>query len=933
MRTLVTLLLIIIIASCCLNLPSVSTFSNIFSRNIGKRNPKEIISNMDGENTITNTEKFSINATHIRALVGNISKFISPPGGFAQRIKGEPLINATFYGILSLMLTGNLEIIKENLSAFLEYLYDNSTFMFRDWLGGEPNILSTGYGVLIMKMTNVTFSEFNKTETYKRLYNSMVSFISGNDTFNLTMPDIIIVINALYVLNESLILEYRDEIINSIMKFYHNGAFYDPRSGIMKLQQTYMAVNLIRLLNHSISNAIREEIKHFILSLKYDRNQTKFIGGFGEGEIPTARETGLAISLLKEIDYLDENISKNAEIFLSRCVNLSTKIQKYPGGPKADLYDMFFILLGAHSLGIITKYTSIKILSDLQVPIDVSTAYLDVNVSVLNEDLDFATVYYLIKNKTFKISGQCSYIEHLGYYKIELKPQEIGFGGFTLIIFVNFSYPLTPFIVINKTDILRIGYKMTLSISTRKLNPGANLTIHVDVTYNNGSVPRESYIIIRIIREYSRKVLNFAKFSLNDTNGSVTYTWKASENVALGLLKVESYVNDSWGCNHTRRKEYVILTDLLNFTVSGNKSDYCIGEIMTFNFTLRYSSTDSPVPLNEAMKLEICGMAANIRWFNITYYPVNNSTYGNGSVIVNNDRISATIQLPTWLPLYGYTRIVIYLTFDPNVTVTTTEPYLFKFNVSVKDLTFKELNIGETFIGERLNVSFLIVSNRSNAILINASFMVKIINGNETLQIFRYFWNDSIYVTNDTVNPNIPIGNYTIEFWLNATHLHKFVKINTTENITIEISGVPTVKNYVILPQKPMENSAIILLLNIVCNETNRTLSGLILGANISYGSHTISTLVRETQNHTYIISMYADKAGEYNVTIFREQDNLVIFFIKLEVEKRPTLVLSFLEQYGGGLWIVAYIMCFIVLWIVRVKFGKKVSRLWLERK
>ena len=933
MRTLVTLLLVVLITLCCLNLTPVSTSSGNLTKAIDKINSKEITLNSSKGDTATNVKEFSINATHIRILIGNISKFISPPGGFAQRIKGEPVINATFYGLLSLRLTGNLEIIKENLSTFLEYLYDNSTFMFRDWLGGKPNILSTSYGALIVKMTNVTFSEFNETKTCEVLYKAITNFISGNVTLNLTMPDVIIATNALYLLNKSLILSHRDEILSLIMRFYHNGTFYDPHSNLIKLQQTYMAVNLIRILNYSISNIMREEIRQYVLSLRYTGNQTKFVGGFGEGKTPTARETGLAISLLKEINCLNENISKDAETFLFRCINISTKIQKYPDGPKADFYDLFSILLGIHSLGIIAKYISVKILSDLQIPIDLSIAYLDVNISILNEDLDYANVYYLIRNETFKISGKCSYIEHLGCYKIELKPQNIGFGGFTLIVFVNFSYPMTPLIVINKTDILRIGYRMTLNVSPLKLKPGANLTIEINVAYNNGSVPQEGYIIIKVIREYSKKVLDFAKFSLNDTNGSIAYMWKAPENVALGLLRIESYVNDSWGYNHTRRKEYVILSDLLNFTISGNKSEYCIGEMMAFNFTLRYSSTNIPVPLNDAMKLEIRGMAANVKWFNITYIPTNNTTYGNGSVTINSEKIYVSLQIPTWLPPYGYTRVVIYVKFDPNVTVTTTEPYLFKFNVSIKDLVIKDINIGTTFIGEYLNVSFLITSNVTNAILINASLLVEITNDNETLQTFKYFWNNSAYVTNDTVDPNIPMGNYTIEFWLNATHLHRFVKINATENITIEISGIPIVRNYTIIPHKPVENSAITLMLNVVCNETNKTLSGLILGANISYDSHLISTLVRETSNNTYIVLMHVYKAGEYNVTVFREKDNLIIFSIKFKVEKRPTLVLSFLEQYGGGIWIATYILCFIVLWIIRAKFGRKVSRLWLERK
>ena len=268
----------------------------------------------------------------------------------------------------------------------------------------------------------------------------------------------------------------------------------------------------------------------------------------------------------------------------------------------------------------------------------------------------------------------------------------------------------------------------------------------------------------------------------------------------------------------------------------------------------------------------------------------------------------------------------------------TTVIELFKFNITINDLLFDLTGTSTVQIGDTFSVGVRVYSNTTNAMLENATVKAELFKGNETYSTYTMTYNKTLgaYVTNETVDPNIPSGVYDLNIMLYEPINRTYIKLNTTGSATIAVTGVPEIdiETFEIMPDTPKVGEVIVSNFKVKVKGTNpaKYLTGLILRANISKDD-TIWTEYIGEANMTYTLSFRPDSAGTYNITIYRDSDNYVLYTFTVDVVNVSPSLYDILEPYIlGALWIGA-LGVGLVYFVVRYFVGKKISKRYLVKK
>ncbi len=825
-------------------------------------------------------------------------------GGLKQTFNSiDSYANSTFWGLMALYLIGSLDNYKSrypSLEKYIGYLYDEDSGGFRDWLEGEPTLVSTGLGVLLINITSLTPNGFDKNKTIEFILNGLNSSEIG-------LEDIVFSSIALSILNyniSTLNLE------NRILSFYNNGKFTDSNSHLVTLELTYWALKALKYLNYNITT-LRSSIVNYILSLMKEvtfGNST--YTGFSLGDKPTVYETGLAIDILREFNYNVAEYREGLIDFLIACYDDGNFTETINSTVK-DIYQIAGAVLTLFNLGDIYSYMSLSasIAVGDQVPIDLNSTEVSFKIKIGSENIG----YYVVSSN---VTGKMYYDSQTKEYKGIMFPSNYTFGNYTMMFNFKPTLPLVSDYYGHYLKAFRIGYKISVELSSSTVAPGNNLTISVDVTFENGTYASSGDLYCKLGASNETLMANHKSL----TNNTIEFNVTIPQDAQLGDYKLELYVNDSHGVDHTRFETTIHIRDTVKLDkIVGNITRYHIGETISINATLIYNTSGAIIPHANITPIyteggkEIKGVG---NWINATTVNLKLNV-SRVPPKQTNYAFKAKIEWST-----GFTTVI----------------ELFKFNITINDLLFDLTGTSTVQIGDTFSVGVRVYSNTTNAMLENATVKAELFKGNETYSTYTMTYNKTLdaYVTNKTVDPNIPSGVYDLNITLYDPINGTYIKLNTTGSATITVTGIPEIdlETFEIMPDTPKVGEVIVSNFKVKVKGTNpaKYLTGLILRANISKDD-TIWTEYIGEANMTYTLSFRPDSAGTYNITIYRDSDNYVLYTFTVDVVKVSPSLYDILEPYIlGALWIGA-LGVGLVYFVVRYFVGKKISKRYLVKK
>ncbi len=836
-----------------------------------------------------------------------IKRYIVEYGGLAPTIKGlDSYANSTFWGVLGLYLIGKVKdysVDDLNFKRFIDYMYDEETGGFRSWLEGTPNIISTGYMVIVSNLTGIYPTQFNSSKTIQFItmkYEEEVGFVEygQNDTNLITnvMASI-----ALALLDANLT---NLNLIDIIMGYYKSGYFDDGSERVSSLVKTYFAIKALKLLKYNLTQ-LKSSIATYLMTLERGINST--VKGFGI-ENATVFETGLVLDILTEL-----NSTPSAELlgtyknFVLLCYD-NGHFTDQINSTRRDIFQIAGGILVLYSVGEIFKYieTETRLKVGDQVPIDLNVTEINVKLLLKGKILDYFSVYT-------NVSGELYYDKQKKSYLGLANLTNLDFGEHTILTSFHVKNVFTTQLIGMNYTHFRVGYNLTIDLSSNIIKPGQKVAVNSTVAFHNGTLVKEGELLIEVNKD-NKTVLK----KVSNNTGFNSIDLFIPNDTKLGFYTLKVYVNDTHGSDHTIVYRDLIVNDTIEISfIDGNKTFYSLGEEIKLNLTLTYGDSGQPIPETQIVPFYTNGSKR-----------VNGTAYWyNQSVIVISLNITPSI------PSILNHSVELDIIWDNSLK---THLKLFDFNITLEDLLYQAYGGRRYVIGEQLNISLKLFSNTTKKIIENATITLEITDVNETLMIVPYKFNNTlkIYQSNATLDPNIPAGfhNITVKLHLPFNWDGQLLRVHANESFNIEVLGEPLVIDLVIKPDVIRVNDLVSVSFKSVDNVNNGTLIGLKLIANISSKKENITVPVGE-KGELYVFEFRPNFAGAYNVTISRISDKLVMKSLEIKVKAVTLSIYEILEPYVlGGLWFTS-IMLIGAYIIVRYYLSGKISKRYLVRK
>jgi len=847
----------------------------------------------------------------MEALLAYLNSQMSEFGGIRIRRKGIDYINSTYFGTLSFILTGKEDEMEKSdkLADYLQYLYDNETGGFRNWLDGEISLISTVFGLLIMNVTGVHFAEFNATLTWSYLFDHgrEGDFIDDDGSEGLLITAFSVI--GLYFLNRSTDLTKYSEYIFS---FYSAGLFVDEEDSNSPLFQTKMAIEAIKVINPELLNqSIRNEIKSRILSLKYSGTETELLGGFSSKEDkPTVFETGLALSILSEIGYYNKTLVEEAIKFVNCSQALDGGIYTNSIEQKEDIFQVFGALYIYYLSGLMNNYYKVEheIIPSEQIPIDYIDAEVRLSIDLFGDFIECFSVNYTIFNTS--IAGDFAQGEE--EYLVQIDPEAFGIGNYIMNLSIYPAIWGFYWMKYNYSIDFRIGYNISVQYAPSTPTPGDILNLTTIVSFYNGTLITSGQLKIEIKYE-DVLVYTHTEDLSSPTNPK---QWAISESAPLGYYTIIAKVNDSYGSDHTYTVIRLLIHDNISIEVSNLKEAYSLGDWLNISLNLRYQTNHGMVPNNNSVYLVLQTTTGEI-WENASI------TWNTLGEIFIEKRIPCTIPPSDEVEIN--IQIIWLGKLSSNIAVS-------RVNITLDDLEviIKEAS-SPIYLGQNVSTKFIVIAASSNQTIENASIKAEIRYANKTAWygLGTYNMTTEVYQINQYLTPNVPEGNYTLQYFVYIPFWENYTKIDVVEEKSIEILGTLKLESYRI--EGTLRVFEVIkIFLNITCHETKEYLRGLTGFVNISAKDYITQISLNDLGNGTYMVIFIPQKAGEHHLEVIRSIDNTTIDAFELNIKALPTTPIEFFSQYGsmivGGISI-AMISTYL---IIRYYLSSKISKRYL---
>ncbi len=868
---------------------------------------------------------FSLLIKYIEDLMGDF-------GDFPLGEKGDGYINSTFFGILTMYLLGTLEETRkeDKIPKFLELLYDEEIGGFRNWLGGNVSIKATAYALMVMNATRTQFNEFDANMTLELILNHTSN--GAVSEINCAEPDLFttsLSVIALKILSRivntsalNISIEY-DAFQEYILSFYNDEkGFCDERIKVPLVIQNYFALKAILLLNVSSLENIKDSLIEILVSLIYNGKDEVLLGGFGSNTTnPTVFETGLCLEMLRVLNYYNESLFNKSIQFVNNSQGESGIIYKNPKMAEGDVFQIAGAVLAYYATDKYSYLVEFKhtIIPSEQVPIDYDNLRLRVEAYIGDDDLDYLDVRYEIDGTN--LSGKLVF-DNTSAYFIDLLPRALGFGNFTVRIFAYPSSVTLALVPATYNFNFRVGYKIQAKINATTIKPAQTLSVLINVTYSkNNTFVSNGSLILNI--SSNEELIVSESFTLNAT--PIKFNWKLPGNISLGTYSILAYVNDSHGKNHTMIVKMFKIIDELNITTLGNFSEiYYPGSLINVSFLIKYNYSGMLAPNTSSVEV-IVG--------------ADDYTYKRDTVRwVEPGYVNLSTHLPSILP--EKTNMSLHLVFKwPGDVEQKYE--IARFNVSMGSIFIMNLTQINNlyFYGENLSFQFTIAINETKSFLENATLLIEIVNitesENASLQsmVVTYDANESAYRINETIDPNIPQGEYEILFRLYLPFNDSYVTINPKDMITkIRIEGTLATSDKEISGTF-YPDEVIYVGFRVVCQENGRNISSLVLIANVTKEAWNESIIVSEIERGYYRILLSLPEPGSYNVSIYRKADDALIDSFVIDIAQKPGKAMEIFEMLGPAISVGIMATVIIAYIIISWWLGSKVSRRYLIRR
>ncbi len=888
--------------------------------------------NLDGDNSTAGIMQANSTISTKNLDFENLLKYVQNLRGnfseFPLRTTEDGYINATYFGILASYLLGIIEDIQgqNKLSRFLEYLYDEETGGFRDWLDGKVSIQSTMYAILTMNLTEQYFPEFNATKTANFVLSRVINggFAEVNRSYADPYTTAIAIITLKYLetqVNKSRLISNIDFYsgVNYIIdKFDKTHGFYDEKVDLPATIQNYWALKAILVVDKGSLSPIKEDIVKIFLSYLYKGERGSLLGGFGSlGDNPTVFETGICIDALRSLDYSNETLFELAIRFINNSQSVSGEIYENPYSKIGDIFQATGALLTYYATGKMREAINVEnyIIPSEQVPIDYDNLQIKLRLKIIENDLDFLNITYEFREKN--IGGELAF-DGVSYYYLNILPSILGFGNFTVFFYVYLPQTIYTTKLMSYELNFRVGYNLVTEINATEYKPSQTLSLEVNVTFGkNNTIIDQGELIINLTN-INNVLVTGDRFSLSGS--PIVYNWTIPSDFALGKYFIVLCVNDTHGYNHTLKKIEFTILDKLNITLTNDlPQKYYPGTLINSSIEVRYNYSSALIPQIPKVEVSIKNgtyefLEKQLEWINIGL-------------------LNLTVELPTVIPQNN--NLTMFLRFswpggiEQIVSLGNITIYLGSITVG------KIQNLLETYLyGENFTFELDLLVKETNKILKNATLMTQLTNGSNIPQSFylKYNSDNMLYEANQKIDPNIPQGSYFLAFKVYVPYNASYVDLISDEEYIVNVNG--TLKGELIrISGELLEGEVISIRFKVTCLENNKLINGLNLIANATSKKFNASSIVTDMGYGEYILMFRSLKAGKYSVNVYRVSDEYEVMSFELNIQKKETETAAFFEMYGPAIS-VGVIISLILLYIVASWwFGGKISRRYLIRK
>jgi len=835
-----------------------------------------------------------------------IKNFVASYGGLKIRVNEyDSYINATFWGVQAVYVIGKVDnfLTASKLERFLNYTYDEETGGFRDYLEGDISLVATAYGLMIQKVVNKSFSFIDKNKTEEFILSKLIDNQGfGEDGTQIQLYPTTLGVLALYALGENM-TNYTN-LIDTILSYKSNGFFNDNNSDVPRLLQTYFALKALKILGYDIS-LLKNEITNSILSLFKELNTT--VGGFGETNATTF-ETFLALDILNELTSL-ELVNRTKIINFLEATYTDGKFATTSNSSEINI---FSVTGGILSLYVTSEiYENFEILINLesgtQIPIDLNSTIIRVKIDLEDQAISNLNVFTNVSGKLIYDSQKKEYVGVANF-------TNLSFGSYKLEVLFNYTEKLLSNTVGRYYTSFRIGYNISVLSDKKTYPPGGIIRLNISVTYHNGTYVNGGHVNITI---YKANISTIFSSIENLTGGLIERNITVPNDSYLGYYQIFVYVNDSHGVNHTVFKDRILISDNIKITyLTGNETEYHLGESFSVNVSLVYNNTNAYVPEANA-SAEMVGdktYSGNVSWF-------------NASLIV------LSFKMPEVIPTKDVFNIRLTIKWDEEYS---SKIAVTKINVTIDDLMYIYEG-GTVFeIGDETNVNVSIIANTTQKLIQNATIRFSIMSNNESCMVTYLTYNETFesYPLRTYVDPNILQGTYNISVEVFLPFNNTYLKLPTNVSKLVEIRGILSIDNdsLIINPEKIKINDVVEIKFKVKNTNTGKYVVGLKMFGNVTSKDEKIIVPVGE-KDGLYSLTFEPSFSGTYKIELFRSSDNSSIGSITITVYKEETSIYDILEPYVSGLLWSASLIIVTVYLIARYFIGKRISKRYLIRR
>ncbi len=881
-------------------------------------------------------------------------------GGFPLETKGDGYINATYFGAVTLYVLGGLDIDKtHNITSWLDYSYDEETGGFRNWLGDEPSLVGTLWGLLLANDVGLKPTDFN--------LNTTLEFIDKylNETYvsHLDLITSALLLHVLSVYRSSINASCYEDIFciltDTLFSYFDDsiGLFVDGSIKLSPIYQTYICIRALASYNSTlIHDSLATQIIYSLMERFYVNDTNESYCGFGwNTSNPSVLETGLAADILvwlskrtqtnnfRELIHSDK-FWYNLTSFINQSQASNGGIKRNPDSDEVNIFHAFGAIVAYIACNRIQKLSKITttIKPEEQIAVDYNaTVKATVRVEVFNQRISKLKTFFILTNtitaSNNSINGTMQ--ENNSEYTIVISDvTNLTFGNYYLNVSLWNNLTLNSLLFEAHIN-FRVGYKIATSIKPATARPGENITISIDVTFDNGTYANNSQLIIIVGGPPNITIIN-ATYNLNGSTLNLSY--KLPGNISLGQYRISMTVNDSHGFNHTFAYILMFVSDHINFDLGKYRSEYYVGEEIIVTLTnLTYNYSKSPIPTT-------ANLSAMLYYSNGTMFKKGNASWAKNENLVN---VNICIQIPPVIPHDNNITIKFEIQWD-ETTMGTKTYTLFNATIKVHKffihnlsiLRFDNTSISPTsvYIGEKYRFMFSIIhaANISSkpidkfvsCYIYNATVNVTITDPNTTWFSgkFKFDVNTSMYSGEIYIDPNMPIGDYNFTIWILINYNGSWANAS----LEIPIRGDISITNLK-FPHAAITGEFYYANFSLICNETQKSLANVSLFANVTFINYTDNTTENisiiapiTSHNTTYYLSFKVEQADRIRIDILRTTNNqslltLIIDTIspahKKRIYVRPLSVLI-------PVVVIVYI-CYI---LVRWKYSRLISRRFL---